>query len=86
MREAKVMNNLNKRPYMQRYELKKARRRAGLTLREVAEKIHYSPQTISMAEQGKIYLDDESEASIAFFSVLQTLYGVPREILRKRGR
>ena len=74
------------RGYNFRYSLIEARRKEGLTQRQVAELIFCSPQSISQAERGKIYLNDDSEASKAFFMALENLYGIPREILRKRGR
>ena len=73
------------RHYNYRYELIKARKRSGLTQREVADKTFYSQQTITAAEKGKLYLNDESEASQRFFMSMENLYGIPREILRKRG-
>jgi transcriptional regulator with XRE-family HTH domain len=80
------MNTRQKRGYNLRYELIKARHKEGLTQRQVAELIFCSPQSISQAERGKLYLNDDSEASKAFFMALENLYGIPREILRKRGR
>ena len=74
------------RGYNFRYSLIEARRKEGLTQRQVAELIYCSPQSISQAERGKLYLNDDSEASKAFFMALENLYGIPREILRKRGR
>jgi transcriptional regulator with XRE-family HTH domain len=74
------------RGYNFRYSLIEARRKEGLTQRQVAELIFCSPQSISQAERGKLYLNDDSEASKAFFMALENLYGIPREILRKRGR
>ena len=74
------------RGYNFRYELIKARRPEGLTQREVAMKTNYSPQSISQAERGRIYLNDDTEASKAFFMAMENLYGIPREVLRKRGR
>lgn len=72
--------------YNYRYELIRARRTEGLTQSEVAKRTLYSPQSISQAERGKIYLNDDTEASKAFFMAMENLYGIPREILRKRGR
>lgn len=74
------------RGYNFRYSLIEARRKEGLTQRQVAELIFCSPQSISQAERGKLYLNDDSEASKAFFMALENLYGIPREVLRKRGR
>jgi transcriptional regulator with XRE-family HTH domain len=74
------------RGYNFRYSLIEARRKEGLTQRQVADLIFCSPQSISQAERGKLYLNDDSEASKAFFMALENLYGIPREILRKRGR
>lgn len=74
------------RGYNYRYALIKARRAEGLTQSEVAKRTLYSPQSISQAERGKIYLNDDTEASKAFFMAMENLYGIPREILRKRGR
>lgn len=74
------------RGYNFRYSLIEARRKEGLTQRQVADRIFCSPQSISQAERGKLYLNDDSEASKAFFMALENLYGIPREVLRKRGR
>lgn len=60
------------RGYNFRYSLIEARRREGLTQRQVAERIFCSPQSISQAERGKLYLNDDSEASKAFFMALET--------------
>lgn len=69
-----------------RHNLIQARKDEGLTLKEVSERIHYSIQAIWKAERGLLYQDDESEASELFFMTLENLYGIPREILRRKGK
>jgi transcriptional regulator with XRE-family HTH domain len=73
------------RHYNYRYALIRARKQNGWSQKEVADKIFCSSQTVSRAELGQIYLDDTSAASEAFFVQVENLYGIPREILRKRG-
>ena len=68
-----------------RWNLIRARVEEGLTLREVSEKTFYSVALISEAEHGKIYPNDRSMSSIRFFMIMENLYGIPREILRKKG-
>lgn len=77
---------VRRRGYNFRYALIRARRQSGYSQKEVAEMIHFSRQVVSQAERGKIYLDDNSAASQEFFSQMENLYGIPREILRKRGK
>lgn len=69
-----------------RHELIKARKESGITLREVSEKSNYSEQTIYRAEHGTLYLKDGTKASDSFFTAMETIYGISKEVLRKRGK
>lgn len=73
------------RHYNNRYELIKARKQRGLSQKEVAEKTFYSRVTISRAELGEIYVKEKSKAGAEFFKAMEDFYGIPSEILRKRG-
>lgn len=73
------------RHYNYRYALIRARKQRGWSQREVSEMTFYSRITISRAELGQIYLKDGTGASNQFFEAMENLYGIPREILRKRG-
>lgn len=74
-----------KRGAQYRWNLIRARVEEGLTVREVSEKTFYSAPLITQAEHGIIYPNDDSQASIRFFMIMENLYGIPREILRKKG-
>jgi len=74
-----------KREDQYRWNLMTARFESGMTLKEVSEKTFYSTALISQAEHGKIYPKDTSKSSIRFFMIMENLYGIPREILRKKG-
>lgn len=69
-----------------RHNLIKAREESGLTLKQVSKITFYSDQTIHRAEFGTLYEFDGTEASNRFFEAMEKLYGIPKEVLRKRGR
>ena len=74
-----------KREEQYRWHLIKARQDSGLTLREISSKTFYCPAQIVAAERGRAFPKDGSVSSLNFFQVMENFYGVPREILRKRG-
>ena len=69
-----------------RHNLIKARKDSKLTLREVANRTNYSIQTIHRAEFGTLYLNDGTESSNMFFTAMENIYGISKEVLRKRGK